>query len=500
MFLKNFLKIAACIVCFLLVPFFAFSSKRFSPLPVQKCEESNKDFTAHVAKKAGEFNVLEASEEQTEGGFCYECSKTEQKNLGEQASQTNRLANYKSYKSALPFECFLASSLRGINIFSQEQMTYCEDKNFENSYYTGRKKHCINEDYVDMISKAFLDMSYCFDLSQQEQVDFFHLINHESGFIVNAKSNTGARCLGQVTLDYVDEINNKIDGQRGGLDYTSFYKKALDRCPGLEKALLSNFDYFSCKVTHAPHICLFYTFFDFLSNYKIIVKNLEEPLDYMGRRSFSRSMKKHFHLPLKLNEVLIVRGTVRGKEVDWVFWDDSELFDLIQKYGWTDQEMKNLKAVKQDLFQNSDKAAKVMNYFAYNGGGTVARNTSRIMVRRLKQGISRSCPENSKRDTCLFRKKLQNGNSLSIKETLPYFESHLKKNYPSKSSTRRKEVADYVKKTFNDSDFLLHNSGADSEKYPAEFLYNRTDLEATKDQKKRFLDHFRKTCPQISLD
>ena len=499
MFLHIFLK-SAFIVLFL--PSFAFSSDKSFKLPFQKCEKDREEFTHYVTKKSGDFNILQPVENRMEGGSCFYCYRDSEKSSVARINlKIDRLANRKDYKSEIPYECFLAASLRGVSeaVVPEDRSTYCEDKNFENENYTGEKKHCINKAYVDAISSTFFDMSYCFNLNKQDQVDFFYLINHESGFILNAKSETGATCLGQLTSDYVEEINEKIKGQRKA-HYPHFYKEVLDRCPGLEAKVLSNLKYVDCKTTHDPYTCLFYTFFDLKTNYNTIVESLNEPLDYMGKRgAFSKTMKQAFQLPLKLNEILLVKGVLRGKKVNWVFWDDSELFDLIQKYKWTEEALISLEVTKLPLFQDSDKISRMINLWAHNGGGSVARNTGRIMVRKLKQAISRGCPKTSKTRICAFRKKIQSGESLSAKEAYPYFRSYLLKRYPSESSTRKKQVANYVRKIISDSDVLFDKESDSKDRYQEEFLDIKENLNGTKKDQNQFVNHFREICPRASL-
>ena len=500
MFLQNCLK-SVFIVLFLLSPFFTFSLDKNFKLPFQKCEKDKEAFTGHVVKKSQEFDILQVTERKTEGGHCFYCNRNKEENfLDGMIFKIDRLIDYKNYKSAIPYECFLAASLRGVSeyVVPESRSAYCADESFENKAYTGQKKHCINKAYGDMVSKAFLDMSYCFNLSEQDQVDFFHLINHESGFILNAKSETGARCLGQLTEDYVEEVNETIKGKRDSR-FVRFYEETLNRCPGLEEKILPKFDYLDCKTTHDPHICLFYTFFDLKKNYDMISKALNEPLDYMGNRgAFSKSMKKFFQLPLKLNEVLLVKGVLRGKKVNWVFWDDSELFGLMRKNKWTEQEMESLEVTKLPLFQNSDKIARMINYWAHNGGGSVARNMGRIMVRRLKQDISIGCPETSKTRTCLFRKKLQNGKALSSGEVYPYFRSYVRKKYPAGSS-RKRQVANYVRNIVSDSEVLFDEESDRKEKYQKDFLDTQSNLDGTKKDQHQFVDYVREVCPQASF-
>ena len=69
------------------------------------------------------------------------------------------------------------------------------------------EKFCLNKDYVDMTAKAFNEMSSCFGFSHEEKQDLFALFNHESSFMLNRKSSTGARCYGQLTPGVHHDIN-----------------------------------------------------------------------------------------------------------------------------------------------------------------------------------------------------------------------------------------------------------------------------------------------------
>lgn len=458
--------------------------------PYQQCKKSNTNYTRHVVKKAEEFNIF-GQEENMEAGFCVLCDITDRENM-QKISDISKA----EYRSRIPSECFLAAALRGVNITPRNRSSYCSDKDFKNRNHTGRKKHCINEGYIDMISKAFSDMSYCFNLTMEDQISFFHLILHESGFILNARSRTDARCLGQVTKIYVKNINEIIKsvGSKRPKKYAYIYKNVLDRCPSLEKKTLPNLNYLSCKTTHDPYTCLFYTLFGFKQNFYEIFSHLNSPLNYMKNMNFTPKELGMIPLPLKLNEMLSVKGELRDKKVDWIFWDDSELYHTIRKLkkqNYTEEEILSLEFNKVPLFENSEDITTMLNYWAYNGGGLVARSFVPAIVKQLKQDIASKCRKNSKQRRCIFREKIQKGKSLSTKEMLSYFSRQIKRKY-SGTRKRKKQVAEYVRKVANGVDFVFEKKK--EKHFKEDFLSKNIPL--SKKEKDIFLDHIQSVCPK----
>lgn len=505
MILKNYLK-KSIIVFFLFTPSFTLAIEQ----PFQQCNEKNKEFTDHVVKKFKEFDFLEDSENQTEAGHCVDCDNNESF-FSNVISSIVEVSKNKilpaTYAKLIPPECFLANALRGSSVISRNQSGYCSDENFEDTYYTGRRKHCINEDYIDMISEAFYNMSYCFDLSKEDQVGFFHLINHESAFILNASSNTRARCLGQVTRDYVRDINNRIIQGKG----KDLYNEILSRCPNLKNKLLlktteggevsEDFRYLSCKTTHDPYTCLFYTFFDLKVNHNTISEFLNSPLSYRGSREFPENFpEEKIGLPLKLNEILLMDGSIEGKQRNLLVWDDSELLNIIQHLDRQEKLIKVHKTTKLPLFKDSNKVARMLNLWSHNGGNSIARHRGRIMIEELKRDIARK-PPNCTPKACDFREKIQRGESLSTEEVHSYLKTYIKNNYPSNRSSRRNEVSNYVQNILSDSNIIFKGTGAgtsdDWNYYNKEFL-NSEDL--GEEDKSAFVDRFREICPSFSLE
>ncbi|MDE0092348.1 MAG: hypothetical protein OXN83_03570, partial [Oligoflexia bacterium] len=373
----------------------------------------------------------------TEADFCEQCS--------------NRFSNLRNIYipikavqnklTIIPKQCFLAMALRGDRLFSSRQYVHCASK--QEAYFTRHQKLCINEDYINTIYKAWTDISQCFNYDIERQKEVFHLINQESGGILNVKSATGARCLGQVTIDYVKTINNIINSSRktNPLKYSGIYKEVTTRCPLLKEKVLKNINFITCQTSMDPYICLFYTFYGLERNHRKMKENLQSKLDYMGNREFPESVANKYQLPIKLNEMLTITGTTKnGNKFNWVIWDDSELYELWNKID----DSKELTIKKIPLFKKQEHIEQMFNYWSHNGGQSLVNSSLIKRIERLKRNIAQSCESDSQENRCLARAQIEKGDGIDSFLALQMFTTDLLKTYPSKSRTRRKEVAQYV--------------------------------------------------------
>ena len=151
-----------------------------------------------------------------------------------------------------------------------------------------------------MTYKAFHYMADCFGFSRyKDKKHLFALLNHESSFILNNRSERGARCYGQLTLETANEINKRIYLSNNVHHHwkSRIYKEALDKCPSLPENVHipdsvrpkgsgkerkeNNFRKvqrkytMTCRLTqHAP-TCLFYTMYNIKMNMRQITKTLK---------------------------------------------------------------------------------------------------------------------------------------------------------------------------------------------------------------------------------
>ena len=72
------------------------------------------------------------------------------------------------------------------------------------------RRPCFSQLYTAMTMKAFYDISQCLEIDEHLA---FSLFFHESRFVLNIKSHTGALCYGQVTGDAVTDFNLLLKGR-----------------------------------------------------------------------------------------------------------------------------------------------------------------------------------------------------------------------------------------------------------------------------------------------
>ena len=277
--------------------------------PYQNCNEDNKKYTDLLVSY---FQAIDINISPETFGFL--------KNL------------YFFKKTAVPKQCFLAMALRGNRIFKENQYSACIS---ENASKNGNKKLCINEDYIEMIQKVWTNLSFCFDYNLKKQKKILQMINHESGGILNVRSSTGAKCLGQITNDFVEDINKIIKSTESSkpLPYSEIYKQVEGRCPDLEDKIFKNSNRILCKSIRDPYKCLFYTFFGFeLSLHKIHDK-LKTRTNRIPEEALSDLGVLSYYLPIRRNEMMnVVVSSGNEEKQTFTFWDDLEVYNTFKNH------------------------------------------------------------------------------------------------------------------------------------------------------------------------
>ena len=442
------------------------------------------------------------SPSETEAGFCIECdySKTSAENL-------SALKNFNLIPT-IPKKCFLAIATRGNHIFDN-RYNYCS-KETNPSPIKGR--FCINEDYITAVHETFKKMSFCFGFDQKVQNDLFFMINHESGGVLNARSSTGARCLGQITQGYVKTINNIINStNRKRPDPESYiWADLLSRCPDLESSRI-NLNSITCEATQNPEKCLLYSFFGKKRSLNSIQDTLDSTHGYMGNREFptvekaldkeilpntQQAQQKYQNmlslLPMKQKEMLIIKATLNnGKKVNWVMWDDTEIYDrkIHSRIDWTQE----VEIKKTDLFQNERDIKAMFMYWGHNGGETISKNGFKTRLRKLKQSIAGGCKPKNKQLRCQMRRKIESGEKVPNALALEFFQQDLSSSYPSKSSTRRNEVSNYVTNIIKDRNSAFGVDEASRQNLYKKY-YKKNDIEKT--DALQFLRTANSKCPK----
>ena len=186
------------------------------------------------------------------------------------------------------------------------------------------RRACLNRDYVYLTARAFNKTAECFGFNKSQKEIIFKLFNHESAFLHNIKSPTGAKCYGQLTTVSIKEINKQIyfSNSKNPLPYSYIFNEVINRCPGLQKAVLNPQIYepvksgqksirafnamvsrlsISCKITQNPYSCLFYAFYNIRKNSAAIDLQLKKATTNFSRRNnISEEFKTSFLLPIRL--------------------------------------------------------------------------------------------------------------------------------------------------------------------------------------------------------
>ncbi|MDE0118961.1 MAG: hypothetical protein OXM55_03005 [Bdellovibrionales bacterium] len=463
----------------------------FTHIPIVFANDSKLPYDVQCTKhKIQRTNDLAQDPSITEADFCALC----------ESHLANTPEPYISIKETfinIPKSCFLAMALRGNALFPFKRYVHCESKN--QATFHKRRKFCINENYINTIYKAWKDMAKCFNSSLERQKEMFHLINQESGGILNIKSKTGARCLGQVTIDYVKTINSLISSsdKKNPLQHSEIYTEVTQRCPQLAEKVLKNINFITCQTSLDPHTCLFYTFYGLERNHRIMKNNFNSKSDYMGNREFPKKVTDQYQLPIRLNEVLHITGTTKnGNNIDWVIWDDSELYELWEKID----DSKDLTIKKTPLFKNQEKIEQMLNYWAHNGGQSLVNSSLIKRIEKLKRNISRSCRSSSQENRCLAREQIkQEGRGIDSSLALKMLSSDLLETYPSNSRKRRTEVAQYVTKMIDSSQQVFnYNEGSqNTNSMLNRYKYAQPNL--SREEKISFQKQISKVCPKLSF-
>ena len=426
----------------------------------------------------------------TEADFCELC----------QSRFTNILETYISIKeqfTVIPKQCFLAMALRGDILFFPERYVHCESK--DKAFFSTVRKFCINEDYINTIYTAWKDIAECFNYDTDKQKEIFHLINQESGGILNVRSATGARCLGQVTVDYVKTINHIISSsnKKNPLKHSEIYREVLHRCPQLKEKVVENINFITCQTSLDPYTCLFYTFYGLEVNHRKMTENLQSKLDYMGNREFPKSVVDKYQLPIRLNEILQIKGTTKnGNEFSWVIWDDSELYNLWSKID----DSKELTIKKTPLFKKQKDIEQMFNYWSHNGGQSLVNRSLTKRIEKLKRAIAKSCKSNSQENRCLAREQIKKGEGINSSLALKMFEVDLLATYPSRNRTRRKEVAQYVTKMMASNREIFNYDEGSSDTNSMLNRYAKAQPNLNKEEWISFQKQIANRCPKLSFE
>ena len=444
----------------------------------------------------------------------------------------------------VPLECFFASSVRGANMYDPgENFYYCDkdssrpgnmtvtDDN-EKTREIPPHRACLNKDYIYLTARAFNKTAECFGFDKSEKENIFKLLNHESAFLHNIKSPTGAKCYGQLTTVNITEINKQIyfSDTASPFPYSYIFNEVIEKCPGLQNAVLNPKIYgpiakgnksmetfnelisqvpISCKLTQNPYSCLFYAFYNIKKNSADIDIQFKKDTTFFNKTySVPQEFKDRFLLPISLNSMVGVTNT-GGR--DMIFWDDSEIWSDLRNYS--PESLHNIR--KLPLFENEKEVKDLFNLWTYNGGISISKKYMTKFIRQLKLSIASPCPLDSKTKICQYRFAVADGEGLKTADIKRDFQIYLQEHYQVTNSDDP-DTNDDDDSVTNDDD---PDTNDDDEKRRKEvtffatnvtkslnYLYNKKGLfkshlknlvpELESQEIDSFQDHLQNVCPK----
>ena len=457
-------------------------------LPYEECHWANREYTENMLKQVR--GAL--SPATTEAAACSHCSRLEpiehkpSSSLGDVS--VKQAAEQASY---IPDMCFLASMFntkepgknnfyycqgggkwlsKTMNFHSCENVRaglgcslgLARDQQEGSSRDIHPRKYCLNQEYVQMTAKAFRQTSDCFDFSPKEQRDLFTMLNHESGFALNARSSTHARCYGQITMDVFHAVNRYVhykDKEKAWRSQSGIYEDVMKKseCSFLGDKMVrlpfeqgykgsvdnydkkfndefsNNWSRMTCPATRDPYTCLFYSMYFYkLQQHLFFSEYHEIPKDIgLWDREKYGSSAGDFYAPIRLNEIVIVKGKItktNGEEVyvEWLIDSDHELKKILDTkftYNRDDLRIQKINVYDEDggdLFRD-------VTQISYNGGRKIIKGYFPEYMNNLKRQVA-------KKETCerqaacaSLREHILAGRVFSVRDFNNGFSDYLKK-------------------------------------------------------------------------
>ncbi len=288
------------------------------------------------------------------------------------------------------------------------------------------RKPCLNREYVALTATVFHDVARCLQIPYGLAFAIFH---HESRFVINSQSHTGALCYGQITGAAAADFNSFLDEKPHYKDIKALLpENILAQCPDTwkhfqrVKVLPHAFHrrlhipaQDKCLLTLNPYTCFFYGF----AYIKILLHKSQKAIEEMNNI-----------------EVAVYKDQI------FIFWGEKEKRVTEKKLNHIFQ------TEKIKIFRNEEALKHLLVIVGYNGGPVLYGVLFKKFIARLKKTLSD--PKNqSLRHSLIYT-------GLKISFFIDEFTSFIKEHYPSRRYKRRKEVAEYIKKVHQDMEFLNH--------------------------------------------
>lgn len=268
------------------------------------------------------------------------------------------------------------------------------------------RRPCFNQLYTAMTMKAFYDVSQCLEVDEHLAFSIFF---HESRFVINIKSRTGALCYGQVTGNAAADFNLLMAGHLypGLKPFTEPHRcpkvwehfQKIETTKSVTRYILRSAQD-QCRLSLNPYTCFFYG----MGYLKI--------LTYYAERAVSQTNRAGY--------------TERNGE-QFIFWD------LPQSTAET--QSSEIEEIK--IFKDVNTLTRMLVILSYNGGPSISNYFKQYM-----EALKKSLRNDSALRQTLFEEGLS---SDYFKNTFVEF---LKQNYT--PINRRTEAAQFLDKVNQD--------------------------------------------------
>ena len=488
----------------LLFSILSFSYFAYSTI-YQTCKWSDQPLTDRFMQFNQEFLDADPKLEDS-----YSCNRVAYNRHNERQLITDVLNTGESFLTGpIPSICFLSSSARGTanrppsKKSSEKKYYHCNSPNatnpntrmaVKNNPNTGQTSHiylrspCISEDYHHSLTKTFNKMAHCFGLSEREAKNLFAIINHESQFIPNVQSSTGARCAGQLTRPAVTTLNAHI--LENHFPGSHIYQSAVSRCPSLidktipsdilcikteacphshlqtgsqasKESKLSKYP-ITCKLTSDLPRCFFYTFLYFKETLINFDQQFRAPNEFDKQEISDRFIQK-YGVGLNPNEIIIAKKADNSEDPH-LFITAQDAYEEAQKYdSQPNNPMYNLNVETVSLISSEDM--KHFKFYAtqlsYNGGRSIMDSQITNFLTFLKEQIDQADCSSPNNKYCKYRRHILEGNSPNIDSIKEDFKAYLRvaKNSKEKLMYTREETFVYPDKIQDSIDYFQNTDG-----------------------------------------
>ena len=285
------------------------------------------------------------------------------------------------------------------------------------------RRPCLSQDYIAMTAKAFHDVAECLDIAPEMA---FPIFLHESRFILNIQSHTGALCYGQITSNAVTDFNSFLKSHKGypNYDIPDLLEKNIEkRCPHVwknfkkvstivrgDKTLIRS-DFDQCKINTNPYTCFFYGF----AYLRILYEKAQQEI-------------------AETNNIHIA-----------VLEDNSLQF--LNNSGYSHPSLLITETKKLKLFADEQELLNILTILSYNGGLSVINIHFNSFIANLKTSLI------TENNTELQSAVLNNG-GLTIDFFKKEFTDFLKDRYFIDDNRRNGELFSYLNKVISEVQVL----------------------------------------------